>query len=511
MQPWWQGAVFYQIYPRSFYDNNHDGIGDLEGIINKLDYLKSLGIDCIWLSPIFPSPNHDFGYDISNYCAVDPVFGTLDIMDQLIKQAAHRNMKIILDGVFNHTSIEHPWFINSCLKGDKKDWYIWREKTNNWTSAFGGSAWTWNPERKAYYLHSFAKEQPDLNWSNPDVKEEILKSMEFWFKRGISGFRLDVFNCYAKDPLYTDNPKRKDIIGLIGGLAYSFINQHHIFDRDRPELIPILKSMRELADRYDAVLVGETLDEKFRYHQASKYVGKDALHLTFHFQLLHTKWSPQKIKRACIELQDDYQSKWPTIVLSNHDFPRQSKRWGNDERKRKVMAVLALTLRGTHFLYYGEEIGIPHMSIPKSSIQDPVGKKFWPFFSGRDGARTPMQWDDSAYCGFSKTKPWLPTQEKNPCNVQQQEENPQSILHLYKSLLSVRDAHPILKEGRIRWLDSTKESLCFERYQENKKIMICINLSSHAVPTPASSGTIIFRIGAADLQTLPPYTAILIS
>ncbi|MAA78674.1 MAG: hypothetical protein CL916_05400 [Deltaproteobacteria bacterium] len=511
MHAWWKESIFYQIYPRSFYDSNNDGIGDLEGIIQKLDHLKSLGIDCIWLSPIFPSPHHDFGYDIAEYCAVDPIFGSLDIMDNLIEQASIRNIKIILDGVFNHTSIEHPWFLDSCRNGEKKDWYIWNEKANNWTSVFGGSAWTWHPIRKAHYLHSFAKEQPDINWSHPEVQKEILKIMEFWYKRGISGFRLDVFNCYAKDTQHTDNPKRKDILGLIGGFAYSFINQHHVYDRDRPELFPILRDMRKLADQYNAVLIGETLDENLRYNRASEYVGPELLHLTFHFQLLHTKWNPKKIKDSCMQLQKDFQSQCPTIVTSNHDFPRQSKRWGADERKRRIMALLTLTLRGVPFIYYGEEIGLPHISIPRASIQDPVGKKFWPFFSGRDGSRTPMQWSNDKFCGFSKTKPWLPTESKNLCTVHVQEEDPSSILHLYRALITLRKSHPVLHKGALKWLSSSKESLCYERYLEQERIVICINLSSRTITTPVQSGTIIFRIGSADLQTLQPYTAILIS
>ena len=511
MDEWWKNSVFYHIYPRSFLDSNQDGIGDIRGITHKIDYLVNLGIDAVWLSPIFPSPNHDFGYDILDYCGVDPVYGTEADLYILIAELKKRNIKIILDGVFNHTSIEHPWFTESSSRIAKEDWYIWREKPNNWTSAFGGSAWTWHPIRNSYYVHTFCPEQPDLNWSNTEVQKAILRTMEFWFQKGIDGFRLDVFNCYAKDNQLRNNPNRKDIFGRVAGLFYSFVRHEHIYDRDRDELFPILKKMRALADTYNAVLIGETLDEQLRYKRASAYVGPEKLHLAFHFQLLHTKWKPQEISSVCRQLQTDFATQWPTIVLSNHDFPRQSKRWGKSIAKRKVMTVLSLTFRGTPFVYYGEEIGLEHASIPYHALQDPVGKRFWPFYSGRDGARTPMQWNNEVHSGFSKHRPWLPTAANNTPNVCDQEQEKDSLLNLYKKLLLLRKQHVALQIGTLEWLPSEEGVLRYMRRYCDTSCTITINLTQSAKKMRAedTTKTILFSLYTEKEHTLSAYGAII--
>ena len=331
---WWKEAVFYQVYPRSFQDGNGDGVGDIKGLISRLDHLQWLGVDAIWLSPVFQSPQIDFGYDISDYCSIDPLFGSMELMERLIDSVHERGMKIVMDGVFNHTSDRHHWFLEAQEQSSEKhDWYIWREKPTNWTSAFGGSAWTYSSRCGAYYLHTFARSQPDLNWMNADVLQAILAVQRFWYDKGIDGFRLDVFNAYCKDEQFRNNPRRKDLIGYVGGLFYGYIGQEHIYDRDRPELFGVLSAFRALADEYDAVLIGETLDERFEYALAKSYVGTNKLHLAFDFSPLHATWKklPDKIQ-ALSETVDH-----PVWVWGNHDFPRQSKRWGSHPNRAKLM------------------------------------------------------------------------------------------------------------------------------------------------------------------------------
>ncbi|MEC7985001.1 MAG: alpha-glucosidase [Myxococcota bacterium] len=508
---WWKKSVFYQIYPRSFLDSNADGIGDIAGIRKKLDYLQLLGVDALWISPIFPSPNKDFGYDIQDYCAIDPTFGTLKEFDGLIDDVHKRGMYIVMDGVFNHTSDQHPWFQSSLKKEDKRDWYIWSQTPNNWTSAFGGSAWTYAPTRKKWYLHSFAKEQPDLNWDNPAVEEAILSIMEFWYQRGIDGFRLDVFNCYHKKTGLPDNPKRWDWQGLIGGRFYSYINQEHIHDRDQPELMGCLKRMRALADRYNAVLIGETLDERLRYDNAAQYVGENKLHLAFHFQLLHTRWNPIKMTQACRELQRCFATTWPNIVLSNHDFPRQSKRWGAAEERRKIMAFLSLTQKGTPFIYYGEEIAMQESTLPRKQILDPVGKRFWPFFSGRDGCRTPMQWDESPFGGFSAFEPWLPVhRDYRKRNVALQQRAPLSVWNTYRTLLQLRRQHSALHSGDQQWIASPSACLFYRRKTPEESLVCLLNLGNQSVEIPNVAGKILYHTHPDSSNLLRPYEGIII-
>lgn len=440
---WWKTAVIYQVYPRSFQDGNGDGIGDIAGLIGRLDYLQWLGINAVWLSPIFQSPQGDFGYDISDYCAIDPLFGTMDDVDQLIRELHNRDMKLIMDGVFNHTSNQHLWFIDSeGQRMDKSDWYIWREKPNNWTSVFGGSAWTYSPKRKAYYLHTFASSQPDLNWSNPEVQHAILDVQQFWYDKGVDGFRLDVFNAYRKDDSFQDNPKRTDLVGLIGGMFYGYIGQEHVYDRDRPELIDVLTAFRTLADQYDAVLIGETLDERFEYRRAKDYVGSDKLHLAFDFSPLHSKW--RKLPQAIQALSQSIEH--PAWVWSNHDFPRQSKRWGRHPNRAKLMLAVQMLLKGTPVLYYGEEIDQPHVNLSKQDIVDPPGKRFYPLYKGRDGARTPMNWGDGSW---TTAKPWLPLSGHQ--TVEDGLQRADSTLQLCRELIVIRRRHAVFTDGAVHW------------------------------------------------------------
>ncbi|MGB9521780.1 MAG: alpha-amylase family glycosyl hydrolase, partial [Anaerolineales bacterium] len=396
---WWRDGIIYQLYPRSFYDSNQDGIGDLPGIISHLDYLAELGIDAIWLSPFYPSPDKDFGYDISDHCAVDHRFGTLEDFDQLVEQAHRRNLRVILDLVLNHTSNEHAWFLESRQNrsNPKADWYIWQDGIpNNWQSVFGGRAWTFDTQRGQYYYHMFLAEQPDVNWRNPEVRKAQLDVARFWLDRGVDGFRLDVFNVYFKDEKLRSNPAT---LGL-----RAFDRQRHIYDTDQPEMIPLLQELRAILDRYpDRYAVGETFLSSTE--KIARYVGKERLHAAFDFTFLESAPQPRKWLQAILnweKLWQEYQI-WPNYVLSNHDNPRAATRYtkGEDDRLLKVLMMFLLTLRGTPFLYYGEEIGMRDVPLKRQEILDPPGKKYWPIYKGRDGCRAPMQWDNGQYGGFS--------------------------------------------------------------------------------------------------------------
>ncbi len=462
---WWAEAVFYQVYPRSFADSNGDGIGDVQGLIGKLDYLQDLGVDAVWLSPIFASPQRDFGYDISDYCAIDPIFGRMKDVDALIAGLHQRGMRLIMDGVFNHTSDQHPWFQESRdATSSKADWYIWRAQPNNWTSAFGGSAWTFCPQRKAYYLHSFASSQPDLNWRNPEVQQAILNAQRFWYDKGVAGFRLDVFNAYCKDGNFRDNPKRTDWLGLLGGLFYGYIGQEHVYDRDRPELLTVLHQFRELADAYNAVLIGETLDERFEYQRASEYVGPQKLHMAFDFSPLHASWNglDLQVRRLSQRIE------CPAWVWSNHDFPRQSNRWIQHPNRSKLLAAVQLLCKGVPVLYYGEEIDQPHARLKRAEIVDPPGRKYYPFYRGRDGARTPMNWGRGAW---EDVQPWLPVRGETTVFAQMNDAT--SVWQCHRRLIRLRKSQAVFRQGTIHW-DSTG----FWRILDNERWYVSINWTS---------------------------------
>lgn len=426
-RPWWQTGAIYQVYLRSFQDSDGDGIGDLPGLRRRLPYLADLGVGAIWLSPVHPSPDVDFGYDVADYDGVHPDLGTDADLDGIIAEAHGLGLRVLLDGVFNHTSDRHRWF------REHPDRYIWREQTNNWRSIFGGPAWTFREDRGRHYLHSFAPEQPDLDWRNPEVPDEILASMERWFERGIDGFRLDVFNCYLKDRDLRDNPRRWHP----GAPFFRYVGQHHVHDRDQPELAHVLQRMRALCDRYgDRMLVGETLDERRTYENAALWVGPDRLHMAFNFQLLRSRWGARPFARAIrswIRAVGD--EGWPSWVVSNHDFPRAISRWGGRTDRARLLALLQCTLRGTPFLYQGEELGMKEMRLPRAMIVDPPGKRFWPFYRGRDGCRTPMRWDRSPQGGFTDGDPWLPVGDCAPADEQT---DAASLRQTWKRLLSLR-------------------------------------------------------------------------
>jgi alpha-glucosidase len=479
---WWKDGIIYQIYPRSFSDSNQDGIGDMAGITARLDYLRDLGVDAIWLSPVYPSPQADFGYDVSNYVDIDPLFGSLKEYDRLIREAHKRKIHVIMDLVLNHTSDEHPWFVESRKSRNNpyRDWYIWRDPSpegkepNNWYSVFGGKAWKFDPTTGQYYLHLFHEKQPDLNWRNPKVQKTILASMKFWLERGTDGFRLDVFNAYFKHADLPDNP------GVRFGLR-GFERQQHIYDGDQPEMIPVLQKFRKLLNRYpERYMVGETFFST--PEKAAFYSGDDRLHAAFNFSLLESKWNAQRYRKAIDTWDKVTGSKvWPNYVLNNHDNPRTVTRWkdGDDDARAKLGATMLLTLRGTPFLYYGEEIGMRDVKLKRSEIMDPPGKAYWPLYKGRDGCRSPMQWDGSSQAGFTKARPWLPVHPNHKTrNVAAQLKQRESLLNVYKQLIALRRESTALRRGDFSIVEqSNPDCLVYQRTHGKMRMLVALNFS----------------------------------
>ncbi len=479
---WWRDGIIYQIYPRSFADCNNDGIGDLPGIINKLDYLQALGVDAIWLSPIYPSPDVDFGYDVADYTAIDPKFGTIADFDKLLEEAHSRDIRMILDLVLNHTSDQHPWFIESKKSKNNPyhNWYLWHDPKpnggppNNWQAIFGGPGWEYDPNLDQYYYHMFYKEQPDLNWRNPEVRQAMLDVFNFWLDKGVDGFRLDVFNMYFKDKALRDNPRK---FGLRG-----FDRQKHIYDNSQPEMFPLLREIRRILDQYPgSYAVGETFLADPQ--QTAGYCGDDKLHAAFNFDFANNRWHP---KRFLDSSTDWYQAlsedAWPNNFLSNHDRPRAATRYciAEDDRRAKVAIAMLLTLKGTPFIYYGEEIGLRDIPIrKKSDVKDPIGKTFWPFHKGRDGCRAPMQWNSAKNAGFSQQDPWLPVNADFPQrNVVQQKSNPESLLNFVKKLIQIRRAEPALQRGDFTPLiDDPRYLLVFQRDHLDDQVLVILNFS----------------------------------
>jgi len=480
---WWRDGIIYQIYPRSFADSNDDGIGDLQGITNKLDYLQGLGIDAIWLSPIYPSPDVDFGYDVADYQDIDPKFGTMKDFEVMVSEAGKRDIHIVMDLVLNHTSNQHPWFIQSMQSKDNPyhDWYIWRDPKpngnppNNWQAVFGGSAWEYVPELDQYYYHMFYKEQPDMNWRNPQVREALLDVFRFWLKKGVDGFRLDVFNAYFKDADFKDNPAKLGIRG--------FDRQKHIYDVSQPEMFPLLGEIHDILDKHkEAYAVGETFlaDPK----QTADYCGANKLHAAFNFDFAANRWHPLRFLNSALKwyasLSDEA---WPNNFLSNHDMKRAASRYcfGEDDRRAKVAAAMLLTLKGTPFMYYGEEIGMRDIPIRnKADVKDPIGKTFWPVYKGRDGCRAPMQWNSEINAGFSKINPWLPVNKDFPMrNVVQQASDPDSLLNFYKQIIHIRKSEPALQRGDFTPLvEDPHHILAYCRALGEEEIVVVLNLSS---------------------------------
>ena len=485
---WWKHGVIYQIYPRSFCDANEDGVGDIPGIQEKLDYIHHLGVDAIWLSPIYESPKKDMGYDVSDYLSIDPSYGTMFEFKKLVKIAHLRKLKIIMDFPLNHTSDEHPWFVEAKSSRDnpKRDWYIWhdgkakrngtRTFPNNWRSSFGGRSWTWDENTQQYYLHSFLPEQPDLNWRNPKVKKAMFDIMKFWLELGVDGFRLDVANYIIKDEQLRDNP-----YGNISGYPRLYDLQLHKYDRNQAESHDIYKEMRTMLDQYGAMTVGEIYPDEGRKEPKlpASYLGNgDELNLAFDFSTMYTKFSARDFLKTLIYWYTSLpKDAWPCNVLSNHDKSRAFSRVANNSIQRaKLVASLLLTTRGTPFIYYGEEIGMADGKIRKDELTDPAGKKLWPFYKGRDRFRTPMQWTRARYAGFSIKKPWLPINENSRMiNVYKQDELQSSMLNFYRRLLALRRSDDALFAGDWIPVDIDKNILAYYRVGQESKFLIILH------------------------------------
>ncbi|SFK18128.1 alpha-amylase family glycosyl hydrolase [Methylocapsa palsarum] len=479
---WWKTAVVYQIYPRSFQDSNGDGIGDLEGIRSRLDYLVWLGVDAIWISPFYPSPMHDFGYDVADYCDVDPIFGSLAAFDRLAADAHGRGIKIILDLVPNHTSSSHAWFMESRGSRDnpRRGWYIWRDPgpnggpPNNWISNFGGPAWTFDDATGQYYYHAYLPTQPDLNWRNPQVREAMHEVMRFWLKRGVDGFRVDVIWHLMKDELLRDNPPNPAWTPKDPAIERLL----PVYSADQPEVHDVIAGLRRVLDEFDArVLIGEIY---LPLERLAAYYGKDlaGAHLPFNFQLLEVRWSAKAIAR----LAETYEASipeggWPNWVLSNHDRPRIAARVGAAQARIAIM--LLLTLRGTPTLYYGDEIGLSEVEVPPERIRDPWALREPDIGVGRDPARSPMQWDAGAFAGFSTHEPWLPlTDDWLTRNVETMRVAPGSVLRLFRTLLWFRRSRSSLRSGDWRLLSAEDDILAYERADSRERTIVALNFAA---------------------------------
>jgi alpha-glucosidase len=481
---WWQHAVFYEIYPRSFADSNNDGVGDLNGITSKLGYLRDLGVDAIWISPCYPSPQVDFGYDVSDYENIDPMYGTLTDFDRLAAEGKKRNVRIILDYVINHTSDQHKWFLDSesSKTSPHRNWYMWRDgkgtnqPPNNWISEFGGPAWKFDPKTGQYYYHFFYAEQPDLNWNNPAVKKAMFDVTRWWYERGVAGFRLDAVDTIFEDPDLRDNPV------LLGKSKYGDPNMENKYNTKLPGVHDVLRDLRKVADEHGAVLIGETWTKNI--DELKQYYGEHNNELQLPMDFMFTKvdkLSPPEFRRQIAAA--DSAGGWPTWVISNHDIVRSYNRYGDGTHNddiAKLMAALYLTLRGTPILYYGEELGMANND-PKrpEDVKDPIGRRGWPTEKGRDGERTPMQWSDSANAGFSSHDPWLPVPPSYTThNVATESKDPNSVLEFYRKVLSLRHTNPVLLEGNYSALNEDEPSvLSYLRSYKGKSVLVALNMS----------------------------------
>src|ERR1700704_1307189 len=488
---WWRHGIFYQIYPRSFQDSNADGVGDIQGIIDRLPYLQALGVDAIWVSPIFPSPMADFGYDIADYTGVDPLFGTMEDFDVLVKAAHAAGLNLILDLVPNHTSDRHPWFIESRRSRDdpKRDWYIWREPAadggppNNWMSEFGGRARAYDAATRQYYYHAFLAQQPDLNWRNPEVRRATHDVMRFWLRKGVDGFRVDVIWHLIKDEQFRDNPANPDF--REGQPPHWKVLP--LRTTDQPEVHDAIAEMRRVIDEFDArVLIGEIY---LPFDRLVTYYGKDltGAHLPFNFALLSAPWNARAIEKIIA----DYEAAlpvgaWPNWVLGNHDRPRVASRVG--QAQARVAAMLLLTLRGTPTMYYGDEIGMQQVVIVPDQVRDPFEKNVPGIGVGRDGCGTPMQWDATAGAGFSTARPWLPlANDYTHENVANLEADAGSILSLSKALIALRRKLPQLVTGAYQPVAAQGDILLYRRDGAGGSVVVALNLGAEPVSVASSS------------------------
>jgi len=491
--PWWARAVVYEISVCGFSDSNGDGFGDLRGVIEHLDYLNdgtrdSLGVDAIWLMPVNKSPLIDFGYDVSDYYTIEPRFGTMEDFDELLGECHRRGIKLIMDMVLNHTSMEHAWFTESRSSRDnpKRDWFVWHDgrapgkPPNKWQAVVEGSAWVYDEITQQYYYHAFLPEQPDLNWRNPEVREALFNVMRFWLDKGVDGFRLDLINFLYEDEQLRDNPHK------LGMRPYEL--QKHVYDRSRPESLEAAHQLRRVTDGYDdRMMMGEVYTDTPEDAIAYLGDGTDALHLSFYLDFATRKWSAERFRLSVDHLERMIPPRgWPCYYLSNHDLVRHITRLGKGGdalARAKVAATMMLTLRGTPIIYYGEEIGMPNSKVARKDIVDPIGKKWWPIPVGRDGSRTPMQWSAERFAGFSRTEPWL---RADPCyteiNVERQQDDPASLLNWYRRLIWTRREKPALQAGSYKAIDRVPEGVfAYTRKLNRQEIAVFLNLASSTI------------------------------
>jgi alpha-glucosidase len=528
---WWRGAVIYQIYLRSFLDTNGDGVGDLPGIIERLDYVAALGVDAIWISPFFKSPMADFGYDIADYRQVDPLFGQMADFERLLDTAHRLGLKVMIDQVLSHTSLAHDWFRESRENktNPKSDWYVWADAKddgsppNNWLSIFGGVAWRWEPRRCQYYLHNFLSSQPDLNFHNPEVRRQALDNLRFWLDKGVDAFRLDAINFCFHDKHLRDNPAKPKAKRIGRGFSadnpYAF--QYHYYNNTQPENLAFLQDLRTLVEEYPGTAtLGEISSEDSLATMADYTRGK-RLHMGYSFELLGDDFSAGYIRRTVEALETKLTDGWPCWAISNHDVKRVLSRWGGDAptpELAKLLTALVASLRGSVCIYQGEELGLPEADLPFHQLQDPYGIAFWPNFKGRDGCRTPMPWNDTDSAGFSHNTPWLPIPGKHRAlAVSRQQTQPDSVLNGFRTFMRWRKTQDALRWGDIRFYDVAEPLLLFSRTYLGRSILVAINLGASATATSIPASLILQQIkcpGQINGQliqrelTLPGYSVI---
>lgn len=507
-QDWWRGAAIYQIYPRSFQDSDRDGVGDLKGIVRRLDHIKSLSVDGVWISPFFPSPMRDFGYDVADYCGVDPLFGSLQDFDTLIAAAHARGLKVIIDQVWSHSSSDHAWFQDSRQSRDnpKADWYVWADPRpdgsppNNWQAWFGGAAWSWEPRRRQYYLHNFLSTQPDLNLRNPSVRDAIREVARFWLERGVDGFRLDVANYYVHDAQLRDNPPSGR-----SAPALPRDMQIHAWNSNQEETIGVLNELRALTDGYGArMMVAEVAPGSFDV-MAAYTKGTDRLHTAYSFALLADWPGVEQLAAIITQWGEDQGDGWPSWAMSNHDVPRVAGRWAtalgcSPDQAGPILFALLIGLRGTVFIYQGEELGLIDGEVPFERLRDPWGIAGWPATKGRDGCRTPMPWEAaSTHGGFTDGDPWLPVDAHHVAQaVDRQDTRPGSMLSIARELLLIRAREKVLRLGGIRVLEAADNALVIERRGSTAaegRVLLMYNFSA-AARVSAHDGELLLGVGA---------------
>lgn len=518
---WWRGCVIYQVYPRSFQDTTGNGIGDLNGISQRLRHIASLGVDAIWLSPFFKSPMADMGYDVSDYCEVDPLFGTIEDFDMLIAEAHRLGLKVMIDQVLSHSSDRHPWFVQSRASRDnaRADWYVWADPKpdgtppNNWLSIFGGSAWQWDSRRMQYYMHNFLVSQPDLNFHNAEVQDALLGEMRFWLERGVDGFRLDTVNFYFCSLGFEDNPvvKPDDFNASTAPAVNPYNFQEHIYDKSRPENLAFLERLRALMDEYPGrTTVGEIGDSQHQLEVMAQYTsGDDHLHMAYTFDYLGGEFSAGHFRKSIAATEAEAPDGWICLAFSNHDVVRHVSRWaihGQEAAFTRLAATLILCMRGSVCLYQGEELGLPEAELTFEDLQDPYGIRFWPEFKGRDGCRTPMVWQAHVRNGAFSTaeRTWLPVPAEHLIHAVDTQDNvPGSVLEFYRAMLAFRRAHPALAKGAIHLLDAPADVLAFIRDDGAERLLCVFNMGGTAAEYVLPSDLVPHDAGCPGVTAAP--------